>query len=237
MSNTRRDLLFSPVYTPRDVAAIAQVNAVNVRHWCIGYSRSGTQHPAVLRSAAAAANSDPLRLSFLEMSEAFIIAGLRKRGIPLQRIRNAREFVKEHLQCEHPFAEKQFRLLGGRIIHQFEQQYPDAASDAIAVDGGGSSAEPNWVLPDFAQYAVSLFDYSDGPSPQWTERLYPRGRDVKLVADPQVRSGRVTVVGTTLTAEIIAARSKSGESYELIADDYCIEVDDVRTAIEFAHAA
>ena len=236
MSDAQRDLLFSHRYTPRHVAAIAQVKTVNVRHWCVGYSRSGTQYPAVLRFPSTA-DSEPLRLSFLEMSEAFVIAGLRKRGIPLQRIRNAREFVKEHLQCDHPFAEKQFQLLGGRIIHQFEQQYPDSESDAIAVDGGGSRAEPNWVLPDFAQYAVSLFDYGDGPKPQWTERLYPRGRDVKLVADPQVRGGRVTVVGTTLTTDVIAKRSKSGESDELIAEDYGIPTEDVRAAIEFARAA
>ena len=131
-------------YTPRQVAAIAEASTASVRNWFAGYSRGGVQYPAVVPTAAPS-DSSPLRLSFLEMSEAFIIARMRKLGIPLQRIRNAREFVKEEWRCDYPFAEKQFAILGGRIIHQFEEQYPDASSGAIAVDGGGQA--PNRIGP------------------------------------------------------------------------------------------
>ena len=236
MTRATDSRLTNPAYTPRQVAAIAEASTASVRNWFAGYSRGGVQYSAVLPTAASSGSS-PLRLSFLEMSEAFIIARMRKHGIPLQRIRNAHEFVKEEWQCSYPFAEKRFSLLGGRIIHQFEEQYPDASSDAIAVDGGRTSAEPNWVLPGFIQHAIDLFDYRADLAPHWVERLYPRGRDVPLVADPLIRGGHVTIRGTMLSVEVILRRSLSGDPEELIADDYEISLPEVRSALEFARAA
>lgn len=235
MTRATDSRLTNPAYTPRQVAAIVEASTASVRNWFAGYSRGGVQYPAVV-STAALLDSSPLRLSFLEMSEAFIIARMRKLGVPLQRIRNAREFVREEWQCDHPFAEKRFSLLGGRIIHQFEEQYPDASSEAIAVDGGGASAEPNWVLPGFIQHAIGMFDYRADLAPHWVERLYPRGRDVPLVADPLIRGGHVTIRDTMLSVEVILRRSLSGDPDELIADDYAISLPEVRSALEFAAA-
>ena len=237
MSRDSTSLLAVPRYPLRDVARIVGTRTANIRNWFLGYERNGVFHPPVFGGREYA---DPrqVELSFLDLSEAVVVASMRDHGLALQRIRNARDFVQQELGCEHPFAERRFAKLGGRIIHDFEQQNPDAHPVAtIAVDGEGPHPQPNWPLPGFVQYAVSLFDYSDAESPAWALRLFPRGRERNLVADPRVRGGRVIVLGTSLPAYLIYERSRSGESYASIADDYQITVHDVESAIEFQTAA
>ena len=237
MSRDLTNLLTVPRYPMRDVARIVGTRTANIRNWFVGYERNGIFHPPVFGDCVLADQRQP-ELSFLDLSEAVVVASMRNHGLALQRIRNARDFVQQELGCEHPFAERQFAKLGGRIIHEFEMQNPDARQVAtLAVDGSGNHPQPNWALPGFMQYAVSLFDYSDAEFPAWALRLFPRGRDRNLVADPRVRGGRVIVLGTSLPVYLVYERSRSGESYESIAADYQITVHDVENAIAFQTAA
>ena len=60
-------------------------------------------------------------LSYMQLIELAVVAALRKAGVKLYRIRDAREYFAKTLQSEFPFAEYRFKTDGERLFNDYAE--------------------------------------------------------------------------------------------------------------------
>ncbi len=219
-------------YTPNEVAQICGVSARTVSYWFRG--RRGSAVDPVF---ALADQWDPqsMRLSFLDLCEVIVVANFRRHGASLQRIRLAREFTKQRVTSEHPFATEQFKLTGGRILWEFNEELPSNRKQDVLVDFDSSAGQ--YALPIYFAEALERFDYGDLLGDRAACRYHPYGRDVPLVIDPRFGSGRLTVTDFNIRAEAVLARFSHGYTVQEINDDLGVPVDLLKAVQLFQSAA
>lgn len=225
--------LTQPRYSASDAALIARTRSQNISNWFRGYARAGKQFAPLFPNRGRAADA-ALAISFLELTEAIVVARFRELGVPLQRIRAARQFVEVHLDAEYPFAHRKFKVRGSRILHDFESAQPDTGPGLVLIDEGNAAGQI--TLPTLVQDALDLFEYPAGKD-TWAMRIHPCGSDAPLSIDPHFRSGQVVVEERGITVHHIAGRFRAGETVPFIARDYEIDVASVEAALEFVNAA
>lgn len=215
------------VYSVAQAARLAKTSPWNVRRWMLGDDRPGHGMKPVFGPRDHGAG--PLMLSFLELAELVVVARYRQgsgRRIPLQRLRAAHEYAQRVLQIPFPFASGLFKVEGGHIMYDFEQEHPDGGRQRIAVDVGG-----RFVLPIEFHDAFDLFDFdpSDG---KLAARWYPKGRDRPIVVDPEYAAGQPAISGRNIRAASILARWNEGWTIAEIADDFALDQQTVEAAIQ-----
>lgn len=219
-------------YTPSEVAQLAGVHTRTASYWFRG--RRGSAVPPVFPLVE---QWDPqtTRVSFLDLCEAIVVSNFRRHGASLQRIRLAREFTKQRVTSEHPFATEQFKLAGGRILWEFDEQSPSNRKQDVLVDFDSSAGQ--YALPIYFTEALERFDYGDLLGDRTACRYHPYGRDVPLVIDPEFGSGRLTIADSNIRAEAVLARFSHGYTIEEINDDLGLPTDQLRAVQQFQRAA
>ena len=94
-----RRRLFLPSYQIAEAAAYAQISPQTVAAW----HKIETDLLAQREKRAA--------LSYMQLIEVAVVAAFRRVGVPLKRIRAAREYAARTLKSEFPFAEYKFKLI------------------------------------------------------------------------------------------------------------------------------
>jgi uncharacterized protein (DUF433 family) len=204
-------------YTVSEAAKLAGTTSATVRRWLQGYDQPGHQMDPVFGPARKADAGQPLMVSFIELIEIVVAARFRKgrpanRPLSLERLRMARAFAETALGVAYPFASLKLLEAGGHVLHEFEAQVGEPSY--LALDLGGQ-----WVLPLLVREEM---EHNIDFDSQFAERWFPRGRDAKLVIDPRVAAGRLTVAGYGVTVDTLQARWRHGEPVESLARDYGI---------------
>ena len=205
MSTLQRPIVTSTTYTTHEVAELAGVSARTVSYWFRGRRGSGIEPLFELTD-----QWDPrtMRLSFLNLCEAMVVADFRRHGASLQRLRLAREFSKQQIGSDYPFATEQFKLAAGQILTEFSEQHPSNRRQDTLVDCGGENRQA--VLPSCCSSTLERIDYTDMLGVCTAYRYHPYGREVPLVIEPGFGSGRLTVVDSSLLAESVWWRIEAG---------------------------
>lgn len=160
------------------------------------------------------------RLSYLQLIELAVVAAFRKAGFPLAEIRAAREYVKGNLGSEYPFAEFKFKRYGKSL---FTEDKRDTRHRLLKANAGGQLAWDELIGP-----VLEEFDYEhEGIAVRW----HLDGAGSPIIIDPRVSFGAPSVRGTPTW--IIKGRFDAGESDSDIAEDFRMEVPDVRAALKF----
>jgi hypothetical protein len=105
-----RRRLFLPNYQVQEAAKYAQIAPQTVIFW-----QRGGAGPAL------AERKSRMALSYMQLIEVAVVAALRKEGVPLRRIRDAREYLEKNLKSEFPFAEYRLKNDGQRLFMDFAQ--------------------------------------------------------------------------------------------------------------------
>lgn len=232
MSSAPSPELTDATYTVAEAAALAGVSGQTVSNWFRG--RMGSSQTPLFADRLRASEEE-IRLSFLELSETIVAALLRRRGATMSRLRTAREFTRQQIECEHPFATEQYKLASRRILLEFEEHSPSRRKDDILVDFDVQAGQR--VLPLYYKSAMEQFDYQQDSEFSWAHRYHPYGRETPLVLDPRFASGRLTVAGTNIRAETVFARLDSGYSTNDIVDDLRLPIELVEAVAAFNQAA
>ena len=162
-------------------------------------------------------------LNYLELVEVAFVAFFRAVGLPLRKIRAARDYVAKNFTSEYPLAENQFKTEGMYILMEYHAFDPDPLFEQIIVaDRGGQLA---WT--DLLGDKFEHFDYEYELALRW----HPAGRDSLVVIDPRVSFGAPVVHG--LPTWVVKGRWEAGESLDEISDDFGIPTDAVRDALAF----
>lgn len=214
-------------YTVAQSARLAGTSPQNIRNWLIGRGQPEPRYE--IAPVLGPKMRDPgthLMVSFLDLAELIVVAKYRNgqgRKIPLKRLRAAHAFARDRLKIDYPFASRIFKLHGGHIIHDYEEEHPGPGT--IAIDVGG-----NYMLPIEMDDALELFDF-DATDSALAFRWYPAGKSVPVMVDPEYGAGWPVVTGRNVRTSVLVGRWQSGWTYEELAEDFSIDADIVEAAV------
>jgi len=202
-----RDL---PAYALSTASSYVQVPKSTLRSWIEGRTydtERGTRRTKPLILAAA-----PGSLSFWNLSEAFVLAAIRRRhGVPLQNVRKALDYVIRELNVARPLIQEQFRTDG---VHLFV----DRCGHLINTSRSGQLA-----MKEALKARLERIEFDEHG---FARRLFPftRAEDPMSVRsieiDPTRGFGRALLVGTSIPVDVVVDRFLAGESHGDLALDY-----------------
>ncbi len=156
-----------PIYRQAEAARLLGIPRSTLRHWAAGGAEGLVM---VTRPAGRGGPSVP----FTGLAEAFVLASLRRAGVPMQRIRAGVARLRAELGVRPVLASDRLRAGGGELLW---------------LDSGGGLAEARsgqLVLRAAVQDSLSQVSYEGG----WARTLTIRRGDSDLVIDPEVNGGR-----------------------------------------------
>ena len=210
-----RRRLYLPAYTTVEAARFAQTKPNTVAYWY--YRRGKRTGPALGEKRLYAP------LSYLQLVEVAFAASFRQRGVSLQRIRKARDYVAKVFQAEFPFTQYEFKTEGLHVLLDAAGVDPDFR-DLIVADEDGQMAWERIVLERFDQ-----FDYEEDLALRW----HPRGRGTPIIIDPRISFGAPILESTGTPTWVLKGRIEAGETAEEIEADFGVAEADLRYALEF----
>lgn len=207
-----RRRLTLPAFQVKDAARYAEIATRNILYWQREGKRSG---------AAIASRTARESLSYLQLQELALVATMRSRGISLQKIRLARDYLSSKLDLEFPFADPRVRDDGQDILVELKDELGKALKLLVANKGG------QYVWHNIIGERFQQFDYEQDIAIRWRVR----GSTTGVIIDPRLSFGAPTVRGVPTWA--LRGRYNAGEVIADIADDFAISQDDVKKALVF----
>lgn len=210
-----RDPRDVPTYGIREAAHYLRLPRATLHQWVSGGSHR--------RSVITPAQTAPPVLSFWNLVEAYVLAGItRHHRVPLRSVRRALNYVEEQSGLDRPLINQDFltdrRSLFveqfGRLVNASKQgqvamrRLLDASLERIERDPQG--------------LALRLFPWSGGPEEE---------RAVEI--DPRRSFGRLVIAGTGVPTAVIAGRMRAGESIEHLARDYKLPQSKIEAAVRW----
>lgn len=204
-----------PAYTLQRAAQIVRLSPSTLRLWAVG----DEAHPRLFDLAS----DDPPMLSFANLTEAFVLASMRRvHGISMQKVRKALRYVGRQLGYERPLLHARFQTDGVSL-------FTDHAGSLLNVSKEGQTA-----LREVLDASLRRIDWEKN----FAARLYPWVRAEidpmqprTIMVDPRRGFGQPVISGTGIEARIVAQRYRAGESITTLATDYGVELDQIEDAI------
>ena len=220
-----RDSRDLPNYTPAEAAGWLGESKGRLTYWLKGWGPNSRYSVSVIEPA----QRKPLTLSFNNLVECSILAAIREDfGISLQKTRKALEYlsqVGERLGTARPLLSAKFASDG---IHLFVEHFGAliAASHAGQVHLRAMlEASLRRIERDSAGMAIRLYLWSHSPE------------EPRIVSvDPRFAFGRPVLIDTSIPAEAIVERFRSGERIVDLAQDYRVQSQQVEALLRWALA-
>jgi uncharacterized protein (DUF433 family)/DNA-binding transcriptional MerR regulator len=205
-----RRRLYLPNYQIGEAARYAQISPQTVAAW------HKIEIPTLSKKERRIA------LSYMQLIEVAVVAAFRKSGVPLNRIRAAREYAGKTLNAEYPFAEYRFKEEAKHLWLDSEELQDLKPGTVVQADQGGQLAWETIIG------RLREFEYEhEGIVVRW----HVAGESSPIIIDPRLSFGAPTIKGTPTWA--IRGRWNAGESDSDIAEDFGLAKEDVREALRF----
>jgi uncharacterized protein (DUF433 family) len=214
--NLWRERIHVPAYRVVEAARYARTSTQTVGNWQMGRGN---------RSRAIAQRDKGASLSYLQLIEVGVVAAMRKAGVTLPKIREAREYLEHEFKSKFPFAEYRFNTDGKALFVTYDQMTGSKQRDKLlCVTQSGQLAWKEILSQRLQEFE---YDTNLGKVVRWKVG----GVDSPVRVDPRVSFGAPQVNG--IATWVLRERWKSGESLDDIADDYDIKPEDVEAALRF----
>ena len=206
--------LAAPAYRIMEAARYARTSNQTIRNW------EKIARPVVTKRDA---RED---LSYLQLIEVGVVAAMRKSGVKLDTIRDARKYLSKAFDSPFPFAQYRFKTDGKELFLDYDQIVKSEKDKLLNVTERGQLAW-NQILSGLLQE----FEYD--PEIGTVLRWRVDGMESPIRIDPRVAFGSPHVNG--IATWVLRDRWKSGESIADIAEDYELSSDLVTAALRFEH--
>ena len=222
--------LYLPSYRIADAARYAKSNPSTVSSW---HYRGTPVLPGHQKGQA---------LNYLELVEVAFVAFFRNQGVPMSRIRQARDFCAQRLNAERPFTEYAFMTEGMHMLLDFEEVFSNIRAEEsflrffsqpdldhehiVAADMHGQLAWRSLMGGKFAE-----FEYEYELAIKW----HPAGYGSLVVIDPRYSFGAPVVAG--LPTWVIKGRYLAKETLAEITGDFDVSELAVLDALAFEHVS
>lgn len=191
-----------------------------LRRWIDGYERQGVSYAPVIR---AERTGDDL-VTWGEFVESGYLREYRAKRVSLQYLRPVIALLRKELGVRYPLATLRPYTSGKQLA--LEVQRTVGLDPALSLVVLGRNGELQ--LADPAAAFLEKVDFGGDVA----ERLYPLGRAVRVVLDPERGFGEPTVPSGIRT-ETLAELVEAGEVPERVAEVYGTPLPDVEAAVAF----
>jgi uncharacterized protein (DUF433 family) len=219
-----RKRLYLPNYKIGEAAKYAHIDPTTVARWHhIEESRHEVSNRP-MRNPTLSAKEKGSALSYVQLIEVAVVAAFRKGKIKLPEIRRAREYAKNELGVDYPFANLRFKTDGKHLLIDYRDlEGAKGVGKHLVADQWGQLDWDVMIAP-----LLRAFEYEhEDIVVQW----HVGGADSPIIIDPRLSFGAPTIKGTPTW--IIAGRCDAGESNSQIAEDFDLTVQDVKLALGF----
>jgi uncharacterized protein (DUF433 family) len=218
--------LSSGIYTLPDAARILRLPLAKLRRWVGGYYpistnkvREPQKHYGVGNYFSEGEGREK-HFNFHTMIELYTVGKMRERGISAKTIREFKDDLSERFETDYPFALKGLMLNGKKLIAEMKDKH-------LLEVGSGGIVNFDEILRPFCQN----LDFD--PTSDLVKSYHPDGRTSAVIIDPQRSFGRPVIGLSNITTEAIASLVRGGETLEDIADDFELELNQVKDAWNF----
>jgi len=223
---TQKDLRELPAYGVAEAAGYLRLPKSTLRAWLLGQRYLAADgNSKRFQPVIQIADSKARQLSFINLTEAFVLAGIRREhGVGLIKVRKAIEYLRRSFNSRRPLAEEQFATDG---VDLFVEKY-----GALI----GATQEGQIQLREVILGRLKLVRRDPKGVPEKlvlfpTPSNLPLGADV--IIDAKLSFGRPVLEGVGVRTAIVAERLAAGESIEMLARDYNAAPDAIQNAIRF----
>jgi uncharacterized protein (DUF433 family) len=218
MAPPYNDAYNEPAYGVSEAAVYLKVPYQTLRYWLTGFNaRAPIVEPV---------ESDPVRLSFLNLVECHVLAGMRKvYDLKLPKVRSALRKLSEHDPQPHP-------LISQAFFTDHKNLFIERLGKMINVSQHGQMG--------LTFYHLHLERVELDPKGMF--RFFPfvsqpRPSEPKLIEiNPMVGFGKPVIAGTGISTAIIASRFNARESIAELAAEYGCSTPQIEEAIRWERA-
>lgn len=219
---TPEEVKIVPAYRLADAARYLGASPSTLRGWFRGrnYKSGGQQRRATPVLGQHGAQGDAL--SFLDLVEAHLLHAIRRGyGIPLNRFRQAMDFLREIHPDLHFLAHQDFRYDHHHLFLKVEDQL-------VSLSERGQIVSEK-IIED----GLKRLDYgADGfASRFFLPTSHTERRTIAL--DPSLGFGRPVIARLGIKADVIGERFAAGEGVEAIASDYGAKTMEIEDALRW----
>ncbi len=213
-----RDL---PAYTYAQASRILDFPSATIRAWVVGTTyKGGRFRPVISRP-----DEEDSRLSFLNLVEAHVLRALRLRHrVPMGEVRQALDYAEHKLGVERLLIREKLRTADGHLFLEKFGELVHLSPSKQAYIETVLRSQLQRVEYDRGS-SICLFPVIPGDATRRTVQVSPSFG----FGDPVTSRRRIRT-------SVIADRFDAGETIEDLAEDYDLEIQEVRDAITFEAA-
>jgi uncharacterized protein (DUF433 family) len=201
-----------PVYSVPEASHYLLAPTATVRSWVLGRPYPTKAGSRFFKPIIEVPDTARRSLSFINLVEVHVLDALRRNHqVPLDKIRNALDYLRKEFDSRHPLAEERFATDG---LDLFVQKYGQLINASRAGQLGMKELLETYlkrVERDAKGIALRLYPFT-------RKRASEEPRSV--VIDPFVSFGKPVLAGTGIPTAIVAERYKAGESVGQLSADY-----------------
>jgi uncharacterized protein (DUF433 family) len=212
-----RERLTVPAYRVFEAARYARTTNQTIRNW---------EHIRDEQSGIVSRRDEGEGLSYLQLIEVGVVSAMRKQGVLLRRIREAREYLRGKIKHDYPFAHYRFKTDGKKLLMGYDQIIQSDKDKLLELNENGQLA---WTQI----LGALLHEFEYDADLETVLRWRVAGLDSPIIIDPRIAFGAPHVNG--IATWVLRERWKSGESIADIAEDYELATDLVFSALQFEH--
>jgi uncharacterized protein (DUF433 family) len=219
----RQDPNDAPLYGIRDASRYLKIPPATLRAWFAG-TNQGQFHQVL-----AAAETRPLRLSFNNLAEAYVLHSLRtEHDVRLSTIRTAIAEAEKELKITHLLRRRDLKTFAGRLLIDKFGHYLNL----------GASGQ--FAMKRMLDAVLDRFEWED---PAFPSKLFPFPQNAGLPGDrfivlnPRRSFGSPTLASKGISTSIITQRYNANESIPSLAEDYGVTEQEITAAIVYEEAA
>ena len=212
-----------PVYGMSQAARLLGLRTDGLRRWIDGYERAGVTYAPVIREDRTGSDI----VTWGEFVEAGYLREYRARSVTLQYLRPVIALLRNELGVRYPLATLKPYTSGRQLALAVQRTVGLDPALSLVILGRDGTLQ----LADPAQAFVEKVDFAEDGDRD-AQRLYPLGRTVPVVLDPERGFGEPTLISGART-EAIAELVTAGEPRDRVAAVYDVTVDDVDAAVRY----
>jgi len=220
---TQRDLREAPAYTLTEAAGYLRLPPSTLRAWMVGQRYRVGDAPKFFRPVIEIADRKQRQLSFINLVEAFVLAGIRREHeIPLPKVSKAVDYLRRRFKTPRPLAEEQFETDGVDL-------FVEKMGSLI-----GATQEGQLQMCETIRDRLERVRRDPKGVPEKIV-LFPAPRDnagsADVVIDPRLSFGRPVLDRLGVRTAILAERFDAGDDIDVLSHDYAAPPEAIQNAI------
>jgi uncharacterized protein (DUF433 family) len=232
---TGSDRFASPLYTVAEAARYLDVPPSTLATWAHGYVRQppgrAEVHGAPILTALETPIAGSATIPFVGLAEGLVLAGIRKAGVPMQRIRPALDWLRSELGLEHVLASRKLFTDGAEVLYDFAESQGDTPEGQTArqlvVVRRGQHVFAEVIDAYLKRVEFDVDDYA---------RLIrlPGYTAAEVVADPSRGFGQPIFVHGGARVEDVLGTFQAGVPLKAVAAEYGVPESELEDALRVA---